>query len=61
VCSEVRSALYPLDKKPKVVSFIGGLGGRDILPKNFEEMVDRGLKVAEKGEEGEYQMIGVRE
>lgn len=61
VCSEVRSALYEETKRPKVISFIGGLGGRDLAPKDFEYMVNRGIEIAEKGSEEEYEMIGVRE
>ncbi len=61
VCSEVRSALYPLRMRTKVVGFTGGLGGRDIPVSKFEEMVARGLEVADKGEKEEIQMIGVRE
>lgn len=61
VCSEVRSALYSLKEKPKVVSFVGGLGGRDVMPKDFEHMVARGVEIAEAGSEEEYEMIGVRE
>jgi len=61
VCSEVRAALYPEEKKPKVVGFIGGLGGRDISVEEFKQMVSRGLERAEKGIEEEVEIIGVRE
>jgi pyruvate ferredoxin oxidoreductase alpha subunit len=61
VCSEVKSALYAKEKRPKIVSFVGGLGGRDVLPEEFEQMVERGIKMAEKGQEHAYEMIGVRE
>ncbi len=61
VASEVKSALYDQANRPKVVSLIGGLGGRDVTPQNFEYMVDRGLEIAEKGSDSEYEMIGVRE
>ncbi|MFC2027932.1 pyruvate ferredoxin oxidoreductase, partial [Chloroflexota bacterium] len=61
VASEVKSALYSQTQKPKVVSLIGGLGGRDVTPKDFENIVNRGLEIAEKGSEFEYEMIGVRE
>jgi len=61
VCGEVKAALYAEEKKPKIVSFVGGLGGRDILPDHFEYMVSKGLEVAEKGQERAYEMIGVRE
>ena len=61
VASEVRSALYPLEKKPKVVSFIGGLGGRDISVADFENIVKRGMRIAEEGSTKEYEIYGVRE
>jgi pyruvate ferredoxin oxidoreductase alpha subunit len=61
VCSEIRAALFPQEKKPKVVGFIGGLGGRDISVEEFKQMVARGLERAEKEIEEEVEIIGVRE
>jgi pyruvate ferredoxin oxidoreductase alpha subunit len=61
VCAEIKAALYGEEKRPKVVNFVGGLGGRDVLPHEFEQMVERGLALAEKGHERAYEMIGVRE
>ncbi|MDP2729451.1 MAG: transketolase C-terminal domain-containing protein [Dehalococcoidales bacterium] len=61
VSSEVRSALYNLAQKPKVVSFVGGLGGRDIKVSGFQEIVKRGMEVAEKGSPREFEIFGVRE
>jgi pyruvate ferredoxin oxidoreductase alpha subunit len=61
VCSEVRSALYGEAKRPKVVSFVGGLGGRDISLDGFETIVNRGMEIAETGSEREFEMFGVRE
>jgi pyruvate ferredoxin oxidoreductase alpha subunit len=61
VFSEIRAALYGLDKKPKVVGFVGGLGGRDISTAGFEEMVTKGIEIACTGSVKEYEMFGVRE
>ena len=61
VCSEIQAALYPLTARPKVVSFVGSLGGREISAKDFEELIHRGLDKAKKGEVDELEMIGVRE
>jgi len=61
VCSEVQAALYPIQKRPKVVSFVGGLGGRDIPIETFEEMILRGIDRARRGKLDELEMIGVRE
>jgi pyruvate ferredoxin oxidoreductase alpha subunit len=61
VCSEIKSALYHEAKKPKVVSFIGGLGGRDISLDGFEQIINKGIEIARTGSEQEYEMYGVRE
>jgi len=61
VSSEIKAALYNEDKKPKVVSFVGGLGGRDILVAGFEEIVSRGIEIAKTGSEQEFEIFGVRE
>jgi pyruvate ferredoxin oxidoreductase alpha subunit len=61
VCSEVRSAVYLEEKKPRVVSLIGGLGGRDVSPEDFVNIVRRGLEVSREGSAEEYEMFGVRE
>jgi len=61
VCSEIKSALYNEDKKPKVVSIIGGLGGRDITSGGFEDIVNRGIEISQKGSAKEYETFGVRE
>ncbi len=61
VCSEVRSALYGEKQKPKVISFVAGLGGRDITPTGFEEIINRGIEISEKGSDKEFEIFGVRE
>lgn len=61
VCSEIKAALYHLAEKPKVVSFVGGLGGRDISSANFEEIVNRGIEISRTGSEQEFEMFGVKE
>jgi len=61
VASEVKSALYDVDNAPKIASFIAGLGGRDVLPEHFIDMINRGVELADKGQEGPYEMLGVRE
>lgn len=60
-CSEVKAALYAEEKRPGIVSFVGGMGGRDVVPEEFEQMLNRGTQIAEKGQEQAYEMIGVRE
>jgi pyruvate ferredoxin oxidoreductase alpha subunit len=61
VCSEVKAALYGETKKPKVIGFVGGLGGRDITPDEFEEIVNKGIGISEKGSDKEFEIYGVRE
>ncbi|MFH0914733.1 MAG: transketolase C-terminal domain-containing protein [Chloroflexota bacterium] len=61
VASEVRSALYGQERRPKIVSFVGGLGGRDITPEGFEQIITRGTELARRGSEKEYEMFAVRE
>ena len=61
VCSEIRSALYHQDRSPKIISFVGGLGGRDITVAGFEQIVSRGIEISQTGSEQEFEMFGVRE
>ena len=61
VCSEIKAALYHMEKKPKIVSFVGGLGGRDISVAGFEEIVSRGIEISKTGSNREFEMFGVRE
>ena len=61
VCSELRSAFYREKNRPDIVSFIGGLGGRDITVDQYEYMIKRGKEISENGSEEEFEMIGVRQ
>ncbi len=61
VCSEIRSALYNEEKKPKVISIVSGLGGRDITVAGFEGIVNRGIEISQTGSEQEFEIMGVRE
>ncbi len=61
VCSEIKSALYATDRKPQVISFVGGLGGRDVSPEHFEQLINQGIEKAKAGKFDEIIMFGVRE
>jgi len=61
VASEVKSALYGLAKRPKVVSFVGGLGGRDITVNSFKDIIKKGIDIARTGSKTEFEVYGVRE
>ena len=55
---EVKSALYGHDKSPPVFGFIAGLGGRDITPSTFKEIVD--ITLSKDKPEEEIIWIGVK-
>jgi len=58
---EVKSAFYNQEKKPKIVSFVGGLGGRDITVAGFKDLIQKGIEIARTGSKNEYEIYGVRE
>jgi len=60
VFSEIRSALYDEEPRPKVVSIIGGLGGRDMSEENFDYVINRGKEIAEKGSDRILETVGIR-
>ena len=60
VASEVKAALYDQAKRPKVVSFVGGLGGRDITISGFKDIINKGIDIARTGSENEYEINCVR-
>jgi len=61
VASEIKAVLYDEPGRPRIVNFVGGLGGRDITVNDFAEIVRRGLEVARKGSDQEFEIYGVRE
>lgn len=61
LASEVKAALYNQAKKPTIVSFVGGLGGRDVTVAGFEDIVEKGTLIARTGSQNEYEIYGVRE
>lgn len=61
VASEIKAACYNMKKRPDIVSFIGGLGGRDVRGKDFEEMILKGESYCKSGKIPDYEMVGVRE
>jgi pyruvate ferredoxin oxidoreductase alpha subunit len=60
VFSEIRSALYDEEPRPKVVGIIGGLGGRDMPEENFDYVINRGKEIAEKGSDRMVETVGIR-
>jgi len=60
--TELRSALYSLEKRPLMLNFIAGLGGREIHVNDVNEMVEIVQKAADTGKvEQESTWIGVRD
>ena len=60
--AEVKGALYCLEKGPKVVNYIYGLGGRDVRVENVEEVFNELEKIDNSGELGEeYRYLSVRD
>lgn len=60
VASELRSALYDAPGRPRVVSFIGGIGGREVDAEAFGYMIDRGNELAGKDSDVLYEPLLVR-
>jgi len=59
---EIRSALYPLERRPQVFSFIAGLGGREIHVPDAIHMVEIMERALQRDRvEQETYWIGVRE
>ncbi|MGC9103394.1 MAG: pyruvate ferredoxin oxidoreductase [Candidatus Methanodesulfokora sp.] len=56
---EIRSVLYDLDERPKLVSYVAGLGGRDVTYKDIEKMVLHSEK--EKGKRMVTYWYGLKE
>ncbi len=61
VASEVKSALYNMAKKPKVVSYVISLGGRDTTVSGYKDIVKNSIEIAAKGSKNEFEIYGVRE
>lgn len=59
---EAGRAIVNMDDNPKVVSFIAGLGGRDVVPDNIRYCCDQILKTAKTGKvEYEVEWVGLKE
>jgi pyruvate ferredoxin oxidoreductase alpha subunit len=60
--TELRSALYPMEKRPQMLNFIAGLGGREVHVTDVNDMVDITQKAIDTGKiEQETTWIGVRD
>jgi pyruvate ferredoxin oxidoreductase alpha subunit len=61
LASEIKNALYRLDQRPNVFSFIAGLSGRDVPPDKFIEMYEEAMEGVKKKQWDEFTMVGVRQ
>jgi pyruvate ferredoxin oxidoreductase alpha subunit len=59
--TEIRTAMYPTAKRPPIIGFIGGLGGREVLLPDVNKMADIVYRAAEGKSQPLTQWIGVRE
>jgi pyruvate ferredoxin oxidoreductase alpha subunit len=60
--TEIRSAVYDYEERPKIVNYVYGLGGRDIKVEHFKEIASELEKIAETGKvEKMYSYINLRE
>ncbi|OGP72190.1 MAG: pyruvate ferredoxin oxidoreductase [Deltaproteobacteria bacterium RBG_13_58_19] len=60
VLAEVRSAFYSLAKRPQILGYVVGLGGRDVSPEAFKEIVAQAQTEAKEGSSEEFHLFGVR-
>jgi pyruvate ferredoxin oxidoreductase alpha subunit len=60
VLAEVRSALYAQAQRPDIASFIIGLGGRDVPPEAFKDIVAKAREEVKTGPTQEFHLYGVR-
>jgi len=61
VFGDVRSACYELEKRPLIINYIYGLGGRDVRVEDFTFVYGELDKVIKAGKPGEiYRHVGVR-
>jgi pyruvate ferredoxin oxidoreductase alpha subunit len=61
LATEVRTALYPASRRPSVVAFIAGLGGREITVPDVKKMTESVFQAAEGKPQPATQWIGLRE
>ena len=62
LANELRAALYPLETRPNVVSFVAGLGGREVSIDNVIEIAGMTFDAANDGlDDQDTHWIGLRE
>ncbi len=62
VANEIRAALYNADTRPPLLSFIGGLGGREVTLEDVYQATDLCYNAANAGKsDAKTHWLGVRE
>ena len=61
LATEIRAAMYPSVKRPPVLDFISGLGGREVTVPDVRKMTDITYEAAEGKSQPLTQWIGLRE
>jgi len=62
VYHETAAALYPETTKPEIISYMYGLGGRDVTIESIESVFNDLMEIEETGEVGErYRYLSLRE
>ena len=60
--TEIRSALYDQESRPKIINYVYGLGGRDIQVEHFKDVASELSKIVETGKVDQvYGYINLRE
>jgi pyruvate ferredoxin oxidoreductase alpha subunit len=59
---ELRSTMYPMDERPVMLNFIAGLGGREVMVHDINEIVETTQKAVDTGKiDQETTWVAVRE
>ena len=62
VANEIRAAMYNAERRPPLLSFICGLGGREVMLEDVNKAVDMCYAAATAGKsDGKTHWLGVRE
>jgi len=62
VCNEIRAAMYNADRRPPLIAFIGGLGGREVTLEDVYRATDLCYSAANSGKsDTTTHWFGVRE
>lgn len=62
VHAELKAAMYDADRRPMIINYIYGLGGRDVTPEMLESVYRHLVGIAETGKvDSVYNFLGIRD